>query len=185
MYLSIPLKLNEYKEMMNKEILIDQFQDWQKKHYKSICINYSRAPFYKSYISDIEKIYKTKYEYLIDINMAFINFFLNEFHIDTKVIFASKYNFLGQKDERVIDMCQKLGANIFVSGDGSKKYFRPELFNNAEIKLVFQNYKQQIYPQLFGDFLPNLSSLDLLLNCGEKAVDCILNNNLTKKDVLA
>ena len=39
-----------------------------------------------------------------------------------------------------------------------------DLFSDAKIELVFQEYKHPIYSQLWGDFLPYMSILDLIFN---------------------
>ena len=39
-----------------------------------------------------------------------------------------------------------------------------DLFSDAKIELVFQEYKHPVYFQLWGDFLPYMSILDLIFN---------------------
>ncbi len=45
--------------------------------------------------------------------------------------------------------------------------------------MVFQAFNHPVYPQLYGDFIPNLSLLDLLFNCGPDSLK-ILEGNLCK-----
>jgi hypothetical protein len=42
----------------------------------------------------------------------------------------------------------------------------PPLYDKANIGIVWQEFKHPVYPQLFGEFIPFLSSIDLLFNCG-------------------
>ncbi|HZE21534.1 MAG TPA: WbqC family protein, partial [Desulfobaccales bacterium] len=43
-------------------------------------------------------------------------------------------------------------------------------------ELRYFKYNPPIYPQLWGDFLANLSVFDLVLNCGPKARDILLRH---------
>jgi hypothetical protein len=57
-------------------------------------------------------------------------------------------------------------ADRYLSGVGARAYFEPEPFAAAGIEVLWQNFKHPIYPQLYGEFIPGLSSIDLLFNCG-------------------
>jgi hypothetical protein len=54
------------------------------------------------------------------------------------------------------------------------------VYNKAHRELAspnevhFINYYAPVYPQLWGDFIKNLSLLDLLFNCGPRSRDIIL-----------
>ena len=37
------------------------------------------------------------------------------------------------------------------------------------IKLLYYDFEHPVYKQLWGDFIPNLSVIDFLFNCGKSA----------------
>jgi len=43
------------------------------------------------------------------------------------------------------------------------------LFAGSGIEVVWQDFQHPTYPQQHGDFVPYLSAMDLLLNCGERS----------------
>ena len=43
------------------------------------------------------------------------------------------------------------------------------------------DFRPPVYPQLWGDFIYNLSALDLLLNCGPKSREIVLGEGSTIK----
>lgn len=49
----------------------------------------------------------------------------------------------------------------------------PERFQAEGIEVVFQEFHHPTYAQLYGDFLPNLSAIDLLFNGGPQALELI------------
>jgi hypothetical protein len=55
-----------------------------------------------------------------------------------------------------------------------------ELFDKEGIEVIFQDFKHPVYNQLFGDFEPYLSAIDLLFNCGDNSLE-ILRGNHEKK----
>jgi hypothetical protein len=41
---------------------------------------------------------------------------------------------------------------------------------------VYQNYRHPVYKQLFGDFIPYLSVIDLLFNHGEESLSILTSD---------
>ena len=81
----------------------------------------------------------------------------------------------GRRDERIIDLCQIVGADTYFSGSGAKDYHIEADYNKAGIELVYSDYCPLEYPQTFcgqkgdaGFVAPNLSVIDYLMNCGFK-----------------
>ena len=70
---------------------------------------------------------------------------------------------------------ENLNATEYItgSGPGSKRYIDDEEFKKRNIKLKWQDYKCKEYNQLFGDFIPYLSVVDLLFNHGKKSGEVI------------
>ncbi len=73
----------------------------------------------------------------------------------------------GDRNERLVKICRALGASHYLSGNAARSYLDPKEFEENGIRVEFQNYQHPTYPQLHGDFVPYLSALDLLLNCGD------------------
>ena len=68
--------------------------------------------------------------------------------------------------KRLVDICRLLGARAFYEGAAGRDYIDESQFVAAGIRLDYQDYRHPVYPQLHGDFLPYLSVVDLLFNCG-------------------
>ena len=48
-----------------------------------------------------------------------------------------------------------------------------ERFGQQGINVVVQDFEHPVYPQVFNGFQSHLSLVDLLFNCGPKALDII------------
>ena len=62
-----------------------------------------------------------------------------------------------------------MGARKYLTIASSHKYLDEDLFEKSGIQLVYYKYEPPVYPQLWGDFIANLSVFDLLLICGPKS----------------
>ena len=64
-------------------------------------------------------------------------------------------------------MCKSCNAKTFVFGELGNTYIEWDKFK--DIKPAFQNFNHPIYKQIHGEFIPNMSFIDLLFNYGEKS----------------
>lgn len=155
-------------------IKIDNSRNWRKGHYKSLVTNYNKALYFKEYEPFFKITYESNWEYLVDINIHFIEYLVGALGITTKLIRSSKLAIERQKTERLVEICKKLGADTYLSGMGAKAYLDKDKFKRARIKLIYQNFKCPVYKQSFNiSFISNLSVIDLIFNCGRKSKDIL------------
>ena len=167
MLLTIPIKYKFGNKI--KEIKIDNTSKWNEKHKKGIFLNYKKANWFKQYWDELEKIYDEKYEYLIDINMKLINFVIKKLQIQTKIIFSSELNISSVKSQKILEICEAVNAETYISGVGGKDYLKVEDFASKDIKVKFQHFNHPKYNQAYKEFIPNIAAIDLILNEGPNA----------------
>jgi hypothetical protein len=86
----------------------------------------------------------------------------------------------GKKSDLLISICKALEADTYLSPMGSKKYLKSDTkFLENDIDLKFHHYTNPIYPQLYGKFIPFLSTVDLLMNIGNEALELIVSGRKT------
>ena len=174
-WLTVPVLKKGFLKKKIYEIEINNETNWQKKHFKSIYINYKKTKYFKNYIESFEEIYSKQWNYISDLNEHMLKFFLNELNIKTEFLRASDYSFKGKKSDIVLDMCKTLGAKKYIFGSQGKDYAKIEKFRENNIEVFFQNYNHPSYDQIHGNFKSNLSVIDLLFNCVKDALSIILN----------
>ena len=101
--------------------------------------------------------------------MEIIRYLMGQLHIKTKLVLLSELSIEARGDQMIIEICKKLGASHFLAQHATKKYINEHLF-----QLEYFKPPSLIYPQLWGDFIPNLSTFDILFNCGPKARDILI-----------
>ena len=113
-----------------------------------------------------------------------LRWFLKKLEINVEFLKASDFDFIGNKSDLVLDMCKKLNVSTYIFGKLGEDYTEVDDFKNAGINVIFQNYNHPTYKQLQKNFIPNLSVLDLLFNCGPKSNEIIMSNNISKQTIL-
>ena len=172
LWLSIPVKVKgKYFQKINEAEI--NGQSWKINHWKSLKASYSKAPFFKDLSSELEKIYfKENYIYLSELNRRLIELICNYLKIKTKIRDSSEFNLKNGKTERLVNICKDLNACEYITGPSAKDYIDQNIFKENKIKLSYINYsKYGSYSQLWGEFVDNLSILDLIFNCGRKCYE--------------
>ena len=160
-----------------QEVRINNRLSWNKKHLKSIKINYQNSQFFDKYYPRIKEILNEDWNYISKINIRLIKMIVDILGIRTKLILASTLNTEGSKTDRLISICRETGADHYLSGIGAKDYLETDKFNKENIKLEFQDFKHLVYPQQYGRFEPYMSVIDLIFNCGEDNMKIIEGKN--------
>jgi len=184
-FLTVPVLRKGYRDKKSNEIKINNETDWQKKHLKSILINYKKTTYFDDYFPFFEDVYNKKWNYLSDLNEYMLKWFLKQLKINVDFLKANDFNFTGTKSDLVLDMCKQLDSDIYIFGSQGKDYAKIDDFTNSGIIPVFQEYVHPSYQQLHGEFVSHMSIIDLLFNCGSQSYEIIMSENLSKSNVLS
>jgi len=173
-WLTVPIN-KKHKFLPNKLVEINNEVNWQNIHLEKIFHSYLNSKFFKkNYKSFFENIYTKKWNYLFDLNYQLLFQLIDWLGLKIEVIKESELNAKGSSTERLVNICKKIGAETYVSGIGGKEYMDEKIFQTNNIKVEFQDFKCPVYPQVFdGEFIPNLSIIDLLFNNGSDSLSIL------------
>jgi hypothetical protein len=183
LWLTVPVKSSGRLDSIITDIEIIN-DGWQKKHLKSIELNYKKTPYFEQYFFGLRKILDTPYQYLVDLNFDILIYVLNVLDIDTKIVKASDYSFVGTKSELVLDMCTQLDADIYIFGEKGKDYADVDVYKSKGVHPYFQSYNHPVYKQIKGEFEPFMSVLDLIFNQGKDSKEIIMSNNINRFNLI-
>jgi len=176
LWLTVPVKKKGLGLQKIDAVRICHDGRWPKKHLESLKSAYSRAPYFKDHIGFLEALWSVKFEKLIDLNLRVIHYLMQQLKIGTKVILSSELGIRSTGDTRLIEICREMGASGFLAQSSAQKYLDADRFADAGIRLTQFKQPVLIYPQLWGSFIPNLSALDLIFNCGPKGHDIMIGD---------
>lgn len=162
-WLTVPV----YNEnILNTEIKdVKIFGDaWKRKHISTIEINYKKTPHFKPIYEMLQDIYSRDWENLTDLNICTVTKVCEYLNLKTKLVRSSQLDVSGESTGLIVDVCKKLKADTYYSGSSGKNYLKEEMFTDSGIVLKYQTFIHPTYHQRYGEFVGNLSILDLLLN---------------------
>lgn len=168
------------------EIKINDKVQWGKKHWRSLVTNYSKAPYFHTYADFFQTTFRSKWELLADLNIHITKFLAEIWELKANTVRASQLGIVHtDPTARLIAICKELGADTYLCGKDGPQYMNVGQFYHNRIRLLYQGFRPKVYSQLFGGFIPDLSSIDLLFNCGpegRKYIEVPLNSTAEKKD---
>lgn len=168
---NLKLKLSEknYNSLINQcELSNDQsfLEEIKKVYYKT--------PYFEKYFEKLSYNFNSKKK-LLDLNLYFLNFFLDI--INCKTILIKSSDISNDKNlkklDYILDILKSRDCKTYLSFLGSKAYNEPNVFKKNEIELKYPKYEIKKYSQFFKgekiDYVPGLSTLDLLFNQGNES----------------
>jgi len=168
-WLTVPVKVKgKYYQTIQETEINDA--DWTENHWRAIAQNYCRTSHFEEVAALFEPLYQHQYTHLSVLNRKFIEAVCTYLGINTKISNSWDYTLIDGKTERLVDLCIQTNSTEYISGPTAKSYTDESLFAKRGVKLTwfdYANYPE--YPQLWGEFTHNVTILDLLFNCGQKA----------------
>ena len=131
--------------------------------------NYAKAKYFKEHKNFIFDLIEFQSDNLSEYNMHFIKSILLELNIDTKIIKSSKFNLNSTSTQRLVDLIELVNGNIYLSGKGGDNYQDKKLYEDANIKLQYNQLPKFKYEQHKSkEFIGGLTIVDAIFNIGIK-----------------
>lgn len=169
-WLTIPVEAKgKYFQKINETKVSDP--DWGKNHWASITHSYSKARYFEDYKEIFENLYlNNKEAYLSKINYSFIKVICDILGIKTRFIWSSEFDLKEDRTERLTDICKKCNATDYYTGPSAKVYINETSFTTEKINIHYLDYSGYLpYNQLYGNFIHEVSVIDLIFNEGPNA----------------
>lgn len=151
--------------------------NWRRKHFASLKTSYADAPYFNEHLDVVKEIFSGRFERLIDLNLMIIQYLKEQLKTDAALILQSDLGAFARGNELLTEICRKMQASNYLAQAAAKKHIDASMFDRAGIGLNFFTPPSLVYPQLWGDFIHDLSAFDLLFNCGPKGREILCSRN--------
>lgn len=153
--LTVPLKRGRNQRTAMLDVEIDNKDNWQQQHWRTITSVYGKTPYFEHYAPSLERLFTDRFNHLTVFNMASIEWLRRHVNIKYDEEISTEYKLY--TDEGMNDI---------------RKSFKPGIENAALDKEIYY----QVFTERNG-FYPNLSLLDLLFAEGPMAKSIIQQNS--------
>jgi hypothetical protein len=174
-YLTTPVDMNGFMGGSIRDMRLSNHENgaWRVRNWRILENNYRNHPYFKAYACELNQILLTNWPFLLDQNLALIDFFRKEFEIVTPMLLASELETSGDRTGRLVEIVRACGGDTYLSGPSGVDYLDIAQFTKVGIKVEFHEFSPPVYQ---GEgFRPYLSSLDLLMNLGPNSKNFVVN----------
>lgn len=162
-----------------KDIQIAHHLPWVETLRNQLLNWYGNTPYYCDVMELLEPHLQARHPDLVTFNRSLNQSILDYLAFHTPIYQSSDIaNNSNDKVERISEICRHFdGVNVLFDGRSAQNFLNPDSFASIGVKVVFQDYQHQPYPQLWGEFIPYMSILDCLFNCGPDARQYIVTES--------
>jgi hypothetical protein len=149
--------------------VIDNHQNWQNRHVRTLEVNYRQSPYYPFFSDAIANVINGQYQTISGLLVKSRDFLFSQLKIDKKLTPGSQLPHVQDRTERLMAWLKECDCQSYVYYEQERPLFDAPMVLKQGIRLFTCRHEPQKYHQIFDGFLPNLSVLDLLFNEGEQA----------------
>lgn len=169
-YVSLPLKSDSDSLQIRERTLASEFH--RIKLLNQFKGAYHNAPFFESTYPVIERIVQHSGNNLFEYIFNSIVSVAKHLALPTEFIVSSSLpiDHSLKSQDKVIAICEKIGASTYINAIGGMELYSPGDFNTKGIDLKFIQPLSFDYRQFNGAFVPWLSIIDVLMFNAEERI---------------
>lgn len=178
-WLTVPVNARGIQSI--RDIRTDESQPWRHRVSETIHACYRRAPYYREYAPQLEDTLEGHANgSLAELNAALIHYLRGALGLRTELRLASDLPVSKSSTPtgRLIQLTRAVHGDTYLSGTGAWSYLDRAQFR--DMGLEFAAWSPIQYPQLWKEFVPNLSIVDALFNCGPSTGERLFGRHFTR-----
>lgn len=180
-YFQVPIIKESGRDTIIKDIKINNSENWKSKilaqlqHYKK------RSPYYNKVVELLNDVFKLEYNDIVALNRVSLERICRYLGIDKKLsVFSEKCLDIAPvnaPDEWALNICKAIDrADEYWNPVGGLSFFDKSKYQNAGIKICFQEMILTPYRQLGSEFEPGLSIVDVMMFNSPESINEMLDN---------
>lgn len=167
------------------DVQLAQDTGWQDKHLALLEHSLGRAPHAKDALDIAAQALEANPTSLADLNICGEETVARYFGLSTTFSRSSAMSIASTSTQRLVDIMLAVEGEVYITGHGAKNYLDHELFEAHDIRVEYMKYDRTPYPQLWGEFTPYVSVLDLIANQGQAGRDALTSRSIGWREFLA
>ena len=163
---TVPVKKKNLGRQTIRQLRLHQPERFSARFLALLRHYYGHSLYYQSVSAELKTVLEAVRDNFPELALESISKLKSWLEIGSPQLLQSELGLTGRGPELLIDLAKEVKASEILFPYLADRHFDSSRLKAAELKLVFLKYDQLPYPQFWGDFLANLSALDLYLCCG-------------------
>lgn len=162
-YFSVPLKKgSDSLDICQRELASDFNRD---KLLNQFAEAYRQAPQYADVFPFLQEVFSCDRFNLFEFLFNALRKTCARLRIDTEILVSSGIGIdhALRKQDRVMALCEALGATVYVNPIGGVELYSVDEFKARGLQLQFLKSRPCVYPQFGNEFVPWLSIIDVMM----------------------
>lgn len=180
-WLTVPIDKKNSGKLIN-ETLISYNENWQDRHLSIIKQSFSKTKYKQDVLDLIEQIYFKQFETISELNIYAFELLAHYLDFSKKFLLSSSLHTNTKSSQKLVDIVKSLNGTKYITGLGALNYVNYELFEQENISLEYMDYSISSYEQMFGEFTPYVTILDLIANEGHNGKKYINSKSIYWKE---
>jgi len=155
------------------DTMIDESQDWRRKHLRTFELNYSKTPFFDEARALFRQILHIETNNLAELSILALERITKYLGIPARFVRSSQFPSKLTSTERLVDLVAQFDGDNYVTGQGAWNYLDHEQFKAQGIGVQYMAYDPPLYEQPHGTFTPYVSAIDFVACCGSDSLSLL------------
>jgi hypothetical protein len=164
--ITVPLKRKDRGAQKIKDLEVYEKDKWAKKFLLTLRHYYTKSVFFEPIFEKICKPCESLDAGFFSLIFSLLNILKSSFGIEREFCLQSEMGLAGKGTPLLAAIAGRLGSDTIILPCQAEKAVDCRKLTEEGIRVQFLRYLPAPYPQFWGDFVMNLSALDLLLCLG-------------------
>jgi hypothetical protein len=185
-WMTVPLQGHHLGQRID-EVSVREGSDWQAQHVATFEQAYAGTPHLADALALLAEVYGSRAQTIAELSARSLMALCRYFDLvdGRRFVDSPTLRLAGKGSERVADIVQAVGGDVYITGHGAARYLDHSIFERRGIRVEYMNYRRLPYPQLHGPFDPHVSGLDLVANLGRAGRQQICSGTTHWKEFVA
>ncbi|MBL4708362.1 MAG: WbqC family protein [Flavobacteriales bacterium] len=176
-YLTITIKKDSDYLNINERHLADSWTKDRIKLLNKVKASYRKAPYFDVVMPLIEEVLNGEDGDLFQFIFNSLEKLCQFIGIETTLIKSSTLNYNSdlKSQDKVLNICENIGADIYINPIGGKELYDKDEFSRKDITLKFLESDIREYKQFNEEFISSLSILDVMMFNSKEQISEYIN----------
>jgi hypothetical protein len=168
-----------------RDVRMEAGRTWRERHLATLRHAYAKTPFFEEMFSLADRIYANGTRFLWEFNASALETIGAHLSLAPRYVVSSGLATPAHGTRKLVAIARAVGATRYVTGLGALDYLEYDLFEAAQVRVEYMQYRKVPYPQIHGEFTPYVTILDCIANCGAEARRYITSSSVYWKEYIA